>query len=477
MGRYISKIIRFKFNLIYFFLFLIIFLFIFIRFYNIKNSLFFFNDLGRDSLVLYNWQETGKIPLLGPQTSALPINQSPFYFYYLMIFYFLMKGNPIYSVVACSFFYIFVFIFGFVFFKKNDFLLKMWLWSFFFISLHPQQIIQNRYVWNPSFVSPLILFSILSFYSALVKDKKNFYWSSFFLAGAISFSYSAIPLLLVFLLYLLIFKKEYFFKFLISFFLSSLFFYLPIIIFELRHDFLLTKSLFTKSGPPQTHLDLLTKFNSLSNFIIATNRTLFDEFLLIFLFFYSNIQFINLYFSKNKKNFFYFIFSGLFILSMIIPIGVQAHYIFPILISFFLILYLINKSINKFLIFAIILFYFLPILNQNYFKNAIRTYNEVDECFKNFCQSFNQPIYVSVISSFHPYHYGPEHRYLLKKNKCQVYNIEENQNKSQFMLVVLDDYQFNQPIKYYELDLFGKYKILKKHYCQKNFGYVLLKKN
>jgi len=58
-------------------------LFVILRLYNINNSLFFINDTGRDMAVLQSWQNTGKIPLLGPQTSALPINQSAIYFYLL----------------------------------------------------------------------------------------------------------------------------------------------------------------------------------------------------------------------------------------------------------------------------------------------------------------------------------------------------------------------------------------------------------
>lgn len=41
-------------------------LFIILSFYNIKDSYFFFNDVGRDMLVLHDWQLSGKPPLLGP---------------------------------------------------------------------------------------------------------------------------------------------------------------------------------------------------------------------------------------------------------------------------------------------------------------------------------------------------------------------------------------------------------------------------
>lgn len=273
-------------------LIIIIIFFIFIRFYNIKNGLFFYNDLGRDALVLFNWLKTKKPPLLGPQTSLLPINQSPVYFYWLMIFYILLDSNPIYSVFAVVFFWILILIFGFYFFRKNKFFLTLWLGVFFLMTVHPQCIIQTRYVWNPSFTPILVLFSILSFYQNLIENK-NLFLSTFFLAGSIGFSYSITPLFFIFLSYLFLFKRKKVFQFLFYFIISLLFFYLPVIIFEFRHDFLLIKSLFTKPKPIQNFLNFNSKFNSLSSFIIGSDNLFLNQLMLVFIFFYSLIAFLN----------------------------------------------------------------------------------------------------------------------------------------------------------------------------------------
>jgi hypothetical protein len=453
----------------------IIFIFIFTRLYNIKDGLFFYNDLGRDANVLYTWIKSGKPPLLGPQTSALPINQSPFYFYWLMVFYLLMKGNPIYSVVSCLFFYILIFIFGLYYFKKEKFLIRLWIGGFFLLAIHPQNIIQGRYVWNPSFVSPLVLLSILSFYQSFKKEKALFL-SSFSLAMAIAFSYSIVPLFLVFVLYLLIDHREKIFKFLFYFVLSFILFYLPVLVFEFRHRFLLTSSLLTKKGPPQQFLDFFSKFNSLSYFVVGFNHFL-SKIIFLVIFLYSLIRFLYWYRKNNDKKFFYFLFLVINLLTFLIPVSVQAHYIFAMSASFFLIILLERKLIEITILILCLFFYLTPIFKNQYFQKAPRTYEEMNQCFLSFCQNFKKPIYVSVVSSFHHlFHYGPEHRYLLKKNGCFVYNIEENQSQSDLMLVVLDSSDFNKESKYYELDLFGPYEIIKKHYCQKNFGYVLIRK-
>jgi len=454
---------------------LIVFILVFTRLYNIKNGLFFYNDLGRDADVLYTWIKTGKPPLLGPQTSALPINQSPVYFYWLMIFYFLLNTNPIYSVVGCLFFYILVFIFGLYFFRKEKFLIKLWLGGFFLITIHPQNIIQSRYVWNPSFVSPLILLSTLSFYQA-IKNDKNFFLSSFSLALAISFSYSVVPLFFVFILYLVFYQKDKILKFFLYFILSLGLFYLPILVFEVRHHFLLTYSLLTKKGPQQQFIDFFSKFNSISNFVVGFNYQIYERVVFVFIFLYSIIKFLYWHKKNKNKGFFYFNFFVLILLTFLIPITIQAHYIFAITVSFFIVILLDQKAIEILILMLCLFFYFMPIFKNKYFQKAPRTYEEINQCFLSFCQNFKKPIYVSVVSSLHPYHYGPEHRYLLKKNGCLVYNIEENQNQSDLMMVILDFSDFNKEFKYYELDLFGPYKIIKKHYCQNNFGYVLIRK-
>lgn len=455
---------------------LVVSIFIFTRLYNIKNGLFFFNDLGRDADVLYTWQKTGKPPLLGPQTSALPINQSPVYFYWLMIFYLLIRSNPIYSILAYLVFYLTIFFFGIIVFKKNNKLIGLWLGSYFLMAIDPQYIIQSRYVWNPSFASPFILLSIFFLYQSINKKKTTkVFLSAFFLSGAIAFSFSIAPLFLVYLIFLIFYDKEKIIKFLFSFIISLVFFFLPVIFFELRHNFLLTTSLLFKSYPKQQDLDFFIKFNSLSNYLLGTQYLIFNKIILTILFSYSFYQFL-----KNKEkpkiSFFYFLFFTLIILTFIIPITVQAHYIFAISVILFLILFFEKKLVNLIILFILCFFYLLQIITGDYFKNSPRTYNQINQCFHQFCQTFKKPIYVSAVSNFHPYHYGPEHRYLLKKNGCLVKNIEENQMSTDTMMVVLDSADFNENVSYYELDLFGPYQKIKKHYCRPNFGYVLIRR-
>ncbi len=202
----------------------IIFLFLFLRFYKITTSLFFINDMGRDLLVLQEWQEKGKPPLLGPQTSALPINQSPIYFYSLYPFFLLTNGSPYTALFANAFLYLSFFLVTYYLFSKKFGFLTLFS-IFFLISIHPQLIIQNRFIWNPSFVTPFIITGLLAFLS-----KKN-YLVGLALAIATSLSYSVAPLTIAVLLAYLIYAKKDIFKLLISFGIGLFFLNLPIFIF------------------------------------------------------------------------------------------------------------------------------------------------------------------------------------------------------------------------------------------------------
>ena len=143
----------------------ILFVFIFFRLYKITNSFLFFGDPGRDFLVLENWLITHKPPLLGPQTSALPFNQSAIYFYLLMPLY-LITGKSLFSTIyTYVIVYSFAYIIGFLGFRHKPRLLQILLVSFYLISLQPQYIIQGRYIWNPSFVPLCVGIVYFFFYS------------------------------------------------------------------------------------------------------------------------------------------------------------------------------------------------------------------------------------------------------------------------------------------------------------------------
>ncbi|MEK7527717.1 MAG: hypothetical protein AAB574_01680 [Patescibacteria group bacterium] len=457
---------------------LLLFIFSFFRLYQLPNSLFFFNDWGRDMLVLLKWQQTGLPPLLGPLTSALPFNQSAVYFYLLYPGYLLFGGHPISSVFTLIIFYLIVFVFLFVFLKKNSNLATSLLITFYLISVHPQFIIQNRFVWNPSFIPPLIFVSIYSFYQLQKKYSLFSLWVfSLSISLAISLSYSAAPLLISLFIYWLIFSRQKIKQYLFSLFSGFFLFNLPTLLFEIRHSFFLTNQLLNQSPANQYNNDFISRLNSIISNLFFTNnpplnQALFFSFILII--------FIVVYFHRHQRGLSFY-FSCLFLItlliSLLLPLTFHYQYIFPLLCLAILVISALPKLPKILLVLLLSYHYLKPATLQNYFKPARRTYAQMNQCAKDFCQNFKEPIFVSTQASFHSFHNGPEHRYLLRKNGCNVRDIETENGQAQYMAVVIDDSSFSSRTTYYELELFGKFTDRKTIDCLPNFKIKVLKRN
>jgi len=64
----------------------------------------------------------------------------------------------------------------------------------------------------------------------------------------------------------------------------------------------------------------------------------------------------------------------------------------------------------------------------------------------------------------------------MKINGCDVKHIETQNGQAEYMTVVVDQSTFDQNTSYYELNLFGKNKIVKTFPCQDNFSLILIRK-
>lgn len=466
-----------KIRKIYVVALLLSFLFLWTRFYNIENSFNFINDMGRDFLVLWQWKESGKPPLLGPQTSALPFNQSAIYFYLLYPFY-LISGQSYYaSLIAYSFFYLLTFGLGVYFLRFYPRLNRSLLLVFLLITVHPQYIIQGRFIWNPSFVTPCVLVAFYSLMVYLQQKKANKFLliiSAFFISLATAFSYSALPVLIAFLIlvFYLQHKKalEYLFYVVASVFLVNF----PTVVFELRHGFLLSKMMLFGDKLPQPENSFLSRLLNLSNFSFATNWpwALFYIILLIIFVYLNNL--------KEKNNFLkrsLVLFLLTLAITLLSPISIHAHYIFGVLPLFFL---LISFLRPKYIFLSAIFFYIVYMqaaLKFNYFAKARNDLKTLTSCAKDFCANHKEAMFVSNQSKHHPYHNAMEWNYLLAKAGCQVKDINLENGFAQQMSIVLDDSSYlHGETSFYELTLFGSAKETEHFKCSETIEIVLLEK-
>jgi len=463
---------QYKVRLAVFFLFSLS-LFFWFRLYRITTSIQFYNDIGRDFWELLNWYQTGKPPLLGPQTSALPFNQSAIYFYLLFPGY-VLSGQSAYSTIYTGLFvYVLSFLIGWRWLKNNK---DKWILGliFLFTTVHPQVVIQNRYVWNPTFVLPSLVAAVFIWLSLIDRwsSKKLLAWS-FFSALATAFSYSAAPLVLSMLAltpWLKIISWKKFFKYQIPFFILSLVVVnLPTIVFEIRHQFLLTKMLLFQPKTEHLGTELTTKISALANYVFSTSSWL-AVVVLVFLLVLA-IRAYCQYRSNRQYNFAkkVFVILALTVISLTLtflaPVPIHPHYVFGALTVLLFLVALLPKKVGVIILIIASVYWLQPKFTDQYFEPVGRSPSDLLACYTDFCDKYQQPIYVSVQSSLHPYHNGPEHRYFMKFSGCDVKEIEKFE-PAELMAVVLEegDYQHGST-SYYELSLFGESVELERYTC------------
>ena len=346
----------------------------------------FLGDQGRDAIIIKRIITGEHFPAIGAPTSVGQVYLGPFYYYFIAPWLLLFKFQPIglaFGVAVYSSFYLLVN----YFIVKELFNKRISLISTLFLSFSSVLIDFSRFSWNPNL---LPLFVLLTIYFA-IKSLQTNKWHYFFLLGAfLSFSIQ-LHYLVLFLIPAIgiiflssLYKKSVkqlisqFHNFLISV-LSFIIFSSPLIIFDLRHNFLNSKlflALFKSSGTSFT-----SKINSFFDsfyylnfysFNINLNK-FFIYVLLVFLFI---ILFTLIKKSSNLKTFLLIFFIT--IVGMSLYNGPKHPHYFGIL----------------FPLYFVIISYFLASLNQSSFGKIMIVFFISGYIFLNFQKYYflrNQP--------------------------------------------------------------------------------------
>lgn len=440
-------------------------LFTWLRFAHLSQSLLFFGDFGRDFFMLQQWQMTGKPPLLGPQTSALPFNQSALYFYILYPF-FLVLNHSMYSTIIASWFYhLVVFSAGIYFLRRHHHLRQVWLVSWLLMAIQPQYVIQHRYIWNPSFVGMCLLAAYMAFELLIKKfTYPRLIVFALSLAAATAFSYSAIPVLLAFGVLSLIYLRKEVIKLGAALAASLAVVNLPTIAFEIRHGFVLTKLMLYGEKLTQSGIDLPTKLANLEQFIISGPNHLWNLAwlsLILLVIGWVSYHKISTKISWSGLLADRFIRASILLiitlsLLLVLPISLHAHYIFGLVTTIFILIGLLPGRLSLLVVTASALLWLQPAQLNSYFSPAFRTPEQTLACARQVCQSLTEPLFVSVQAGYHPYHNGFEFKYVLKENGCTVYDIETEPNRAEYMAVFSDRSQYEHgKTAYNELTQFG----------------------
>ncbi len=264
---------------------LLIFCFaVFLRFYNLKNTMMFQGDQGRDALVVANIFKNLDPVFIGPVTSIGNMYLGPFYYYFMLPFLFLSYPSPIGPVYAVAGLSVLTVVLLFKI-TKQLFDKKTAFFTAIFFTFSAGVVNLARFSWNPN---PAPFFSLLMFYFTYQAWKKNTkYWLLVSICFSILIQLHYVTLLSlsgagIILLIQLIEKikknKNKFLKieknFIKHLFLSILIFVIslaPLMLFDFKHNFLNIKS-FTKILVKEESFDLQRKkgrqgFSAITKFV------------------------------------------------------------------------------------------------------------------------------------------------------------------------------------------------------------------
>lgn len=438
-------------------------------------------------MVLFNWQQTWKPPLLGPQMSVIPFNQSAIYFYLLFPIFVASSHSLLSSTITILIFYLVLFWLGVFLFRHRPLFLRSLLFVAFFIIIHPQFITQQRFVWNPSFVAACI--TVALYMLLLIRERYTQLRAlalTFSLALAIGFSFSALPVALVIFLSGLILAKTKRWQLLIMAVVSGILVYLPNIVFEIRHNFVLIKAIWDNGMLSQGDQSLVAKSQDLLTTLLPATSTWLTQaspYLYCLLVATGLLQVYRALVSKappTQRQYLIILVIVLLtstIIQLLSPVGVANHYIFPILtvgivlLSFFELRFHILILIAGFLIFTKTEFI------SEYLSTPEVSVTVKQACAEIICQHETQPVMVSEQSSRHPYHSAWAYQYLLAEAGCQVVPVEPNSTRANKMVVILDNTTYEHGrTAYNELTQLGESRVEGDYDCPAPLKVVVLNK-
>jgi len=291
----------------------------FLRFYHLSSFITFLGDQGRDAIIIKRMVTLEHLPAIGAPTSVGQVYLGPFYYYFIAPWLLFFNFNPLGLAFAVALFSsLFIFINYLI--VKELFDKKIALISSFLIAFSYVLIDLSRFSWNPNL---LPLFSLLTVYFFLkgLKSRKLVFFFLFgaFLSFSLQLHYLALALFLPIIILAfpgLISKFLYFFISLLSFLLFSF----PLVIFDLRHQFLNTKNLialFKSSSSIKTNLfkNILDTFSTLNHYLFNSNFSGLINIILLL----AIIVFFCSYFKRKKDQVFNFLLIfllSLFVLSL-----------------------------------------------------------------------------------------------------------------------------------------------------------------
>lgn len=188
-----------------------------------------------------------KLTLIGEEVGGRGgFFQGPGWYYLLSVPFILTKGDPYGAMVMMFLLGVFALVAG-AYFSKKMFGGCVSLWVTFFLSVSPAIISQSRFIWNPFPVTAIFVFILYSLFRILQKKEKYVIFLLFSIGLLFHFEIATgISLFIEFgiILLLLLYKRFFRFSALLKGITAFALTQINFLVFDLRHNFLITKGLF-----------------------------------------------------------------------------------------------------------------------------------------------------------------------------------------------------------------------------------------
>ncbi len=209
----------------------------------IFNNYLFLMDMGRDMMAVKGIVFDHHLSLIGPHTSLGGVFQGPLWYYLLSIPTFLFRGDPWGSVALMLVISLAASVIAF-FFMNRFFGFAAGIITFLLIAISPEAVAAATYSWNPHPMWLLVTFYIF-FLFLIVSGKQKFQlllWPTITLMTHFQTALAFFLLGSSLIYFGLRWKYNVKRYILFGLFISTVFL-LPQIVFDLRHDFLMTRSI------------------------------------------------------------------------------------------------------------------------------------------------------------------------------------------------------------------------------------------
>lgn len=248
----------------FFLLALIILAGAFLRFYRIYDFATFLGDEGRDALVVKRIIVDHKFTLLGPMTSIGNMYLGPIYYYFTIIPLWLFRLDPVGPAIMVATIgtltILLVFLVGKDFFGTVAGLVSSLLYA-----VSPLIITHTRSSWNPNPMPFFATLTVYPVYKALVsRDGRWLMLGAASLGVALQLHYFGLLLIPIVLVLPLVARIKLPLKFYFWALISFLLIFSPIVLFEFRHQFVVSKAVWRFiSDKKQTSLNIFSNLSLL----------------------------------------------------------------------------------------------------------------------------------------------------------------------------------------------------------------------